>query len=99
MREVVFRVVAEDPGRLEARAEGLPLQIAAPTHEELQHEAREALIQHLGAAHVTYRVRLLRQQRQPLGSGRPVRHPGAPGAPGVATATPTAPVLDRRAVA
>ncbi|MFN9545788.1 MAG: hypothetical protein ACK6AD_01760, partial [Cyanobacteriota bacterium] len=36
MREVVFRVVAERSGHLEARAESLPLRIAAPTLEELQ---------------------------------------------------------------
>lgn len=96
MREVVFRVVADHPGRLEAQAEGLPLQIAAPTHEELQHEAREALIQHLGAAHVTYRVRLLRQQRQPPSSGRSMRQPASQC---LATATPMAAGLERRAVA
>jgi hypothetical protein len=92
MREVVFRVVTDHPGRLVAQAETLPLQIAAPTHEELQHEAREALIQHLGPAHVTYRVRLLRQQRQPLGSRHPAGH-GLSAAPAAATG------LDRQAVA
>ena len=44
MREIVFRVQAERPGHLEAQAETLPIQISAPTLEELQHEAREALI-------------------------------------------------------
>ena len=44
MREVVFRVLAERPGHLEAQAETLPISITAPTLEELQHEAREALI-------------------------------------------------------
>lgn len=68
MREVVFRVFAERAGHLEARAESLPILIAAPTFEELQHEAREALIEHLGPAHCTYRVRL-------------VRHPGVSRAP------------------
>ena len=51
MREVVFRLEAERPGHLEARAVGaafsagvtLPIHISAPTLEELQHEAREAL--------------------------------------------------------
>ncbi|MFN9624556.1 MAG: hypothetical protein ACK587_17255 [Cyanobacteriota bacterium] len=60
MREVVFRVIAERVGHLEARAESPPILITAPTLEELQHEAREALIAHLGPAHGAYRVRLLR---------------------------------------
>ena len=50
MREVVFRVIAERAGHLEAQAESLPIRISAPTLEELQHEAREALIEHLGPA-------------------------------------------------
>ena len=64
MREVVFRVLAERPGHLEARAETLPIHISAPTLEELQHEAREALIEHLGPAHCTVRVRV---RREPVG--------------------------------
>lgn len=68
MREIVFRVLAEHPGHLEAQAVGaafsagltLPIRITAPTLEELQHEAREALIQHLGPAHGTFRVRVRR---------------------------------------
>lgn len=60
MRDVVFRVLSERPGRLDAKAESLPLQISAPSLEELQHEAREALIDHLGAAHCAYRVRVRR---------------------------------------
>jgi hypothetical protein len=60
MREVVFRLTAERAGHLEARAESLPIHITAPTLEELQHEAREALIAHLGPAHCTYRLRILR---------------------------------------
>jgi hypothetical protein len=35
-------------------------RITAPTLEELQHEAREALIEHLGPAHCTVRVRVRR---------------------------------------
>ncbi len=57
---------------MEARAEGLPLHIAAPTLEELQHEAREALIAHLGPAHCAYRVRLVRQPG-PAGPNRAPR--------------------------
>jgi hypothetical protein len=68
MREVVFRVLAERPGHLEAEAVGaafsagmtLPIRITAPTLEELQHEAREALIEHLGPVHCTVRVRVRR---------------------------------------
>ena len=42
--------------------------IEAGSLEELQHEAREALIQRFGPAHVTYRVRMRRaaNQIQPL---------------------------------
>ena len=66
MREVVFRFVAERPGHLEARADAPALHIAAPTLEELQHEAREALIEHFGPVHCAYRVRILRCQPQQL---------------------------------
>ena len=61
MREVVFHVLAERPGHLEAQAETLPLRITAPTLEDLQHEAREALITHLGPAHCAVRVRVRRR--------------------------------------
>jgi hypothetical protein len=77
MREVVFRVVTERPGHLEAQADDLPLVINAPTLEELQHEAREALIEHLGQAHCTYRVRCRRSQSQPVSTIRPLRRPPA----------------------
>lgn len=60
MRQVVFHVLAERPGHLEAQAETLPIRITAPTLEELQHEAREALIEHFGPAHCAYRVRVRR---------------------------------------
>ena len=60
MREVVFRLEIERPGHLEAQAEELPIRISAPTLEELQHEAREALIAHMGPAHCTVRVRVRR---------------------------------------
>ena len=80
MREVVFCVLAERPGHLEAQAVGaafsagvtLPIRINAPTLEELQHEAREALIEHLGPAHCTYRVRVRRDPRAAVSSIRPV---------------------------
>jgi hypothetical protein len=60
MREGVFRVVSERPGLLEARADSLDLCITAASLEELQHEAREALIEHFGLAHCAYRVRVRR---------------------------------------
>ena len=72
MREVVFRVLAEGPGHLEAQADTLPIRITAPTLEELQHEAREALIEHLGPAHCTYRVRVRRGCNPAVSSIRPV---------------------------
>jgi len=77
MREVVFRVLAERPGHLEAQAESLPIRITAATLEELQHEAREALIEHLGPAHCTVRVRVRREPRTAVSSIRPVGRPAA----------------------
>ena len=77
MREIVFRVQAERPGHLEAQAETLPIQISAPTLEELQHEAREALIEHLGPAHGAYRVRIRRCRAPMVSTLRPVRRPAA----------------------
>ncbi len=85
MREVVFRVLAERPGHLEAHAVGaafsagvtLPIRINAPTLEELQHEAREALIEHLGPAHCTYRVRVRRRPSAAVSSIRPVSRSAA----------------------
>jgi hypothetical protein len=71
MREVVFRVLAERPGHLEAQAESLPIRITAPTLEELQHEAREALIEHLGPVHGTVRVRVRRDSGTAVSSIRP----------------------------
>jgi hypothetical protein len=71
MREIVFRVLAERPAHLEAQAETLPIRITAATLEELQHEAREALIEHLGPAHCTYRVRVHRDPGTAVSSIRP----------------------------
>lgn len=76
MREVVFRVQVERPGHLEAQAETLPIHISAPSLEELQHEAREALIEHLGAAHGSVRVRVRRcRGAAAVSSIRPVCRP------------------------
>ena len=77
MREVVFRLEAERPGHLEARAETLPIHISAPTLEELQHEAREALIEHMGPAHCTVRLRVRRGPSAAVSSIRPVGRPAA----------------------
>lgn len=57
MREIEFFVFHNGPGPLVAQALNRDLQIAAPTWEELHHEARDALIRHLGSAHGTYRVK------------------------------------------
>jgi hypothetical protein len=78
MREVVFRVLAERPGHLEAQAETLPIQISAPTLEELQHEAREALIAHFGPAHCAYRVRVRRRSGAAVSNIRPLGRSATP---------------------
>jgi hypothetical protein len=77
MREVVFRVLPESPGHLEAKADTMPIRITAPTLEELQHEAREALIEHLGPAHGTVRVRVRRDHGTAISSIRAVGRPAA----------------------
>lgn len=65
MREIEFRLQPGGPpgavGLLRASAGPMPITIEAASLEELQHEAREALIQHFGPAHVTYRVRIRRE--------------------------------------
>jgi len=76
MREIVFRVLIDRPGQLVARAEGRPITIEAASLEELHHEAREALIQHLGAAHGTVRVRIRRPE--PSNPLRLHLHPAGP---------------------
>lgn len=78
MREVVFRLEAVLPGHLEAQAETLSIRITAPTLEELQHEAREALIEHLGPAHCAFRVRVRRGSSAAVSSIQPAgRRPAA----------------------
>ena len=78
MREVVFRVLTERPGHLEAQAETLPLHISAATLEELQHEAREALIEHLGQAHCAFRARVRRCPSSAVSAIRPLRRQAKP---------------------
>lgn len=64
MQEMVFELLSDQPGHLQALEPRYRLRIQATNLEELQHEAREALIAHFGPSHVAYRVRLR----------RPVRH-------------------------
>ena len=64
MRDVVFEIQSDPSGCLRATAEPQGLTISAPSLEELQHEAREALIAKLGPAHVAYRVHLRRPVRR-----------------------------------
>ena len=85
MREIVFQVTAEQPGRIEAMAPERGLLVEAPTLEELHHEARDALIRQVGPSHGTYRILIRRgahaalpasgdqlAQRHPLPKTRPV---------------------------
>jgi hypothetical protein len=80
MREIVFHLQEHSGTRLRASAEHPLLTIEAGTLEELQHEAREALIDHFGPAHVAYRVRIRRPSNQihplhrPQPSHSPKRH-------------------------
>ena len=60
MREIVFLVTAEQPGRIEATVPERGLVVEAPTIEELHHEARDALIRQVGPSHGTYRIRIRR---------------------------------------
>ena len=64
MQEIVFELLSDQPGHLQAVAPRYRLRIQATNLEDLQHEAREALIAQFGPSHVAYRVRLR----------RPVRH-------------------------
>jgi len=74
MRDVRFCVLSERPGHLEAEADVPSMRrIAASTLEELQHEAREALINYYGSAHVAYRVRIDPITSQPTNAGHPMR--------------------------
>ena len=57
MREIVLDVAPGYPQGVEAKAVERRPRIVASSLEELHEEARDALIQHLGPAHTTYRVR------------------------------------------
>lgn len=82
MREVLFRVLSESPGQLCAEASdpagNRAIRIQAPSLEDLHHEAREALIRHLGPAHFTYRVRLQHGHQRGDHALRPWRRPSTP---------------------
>ena len=69
MQDVIFELISDQPGRLVAAARQHRLQISATNLEELQHEAREALMSHFGPSHVAYRVRLRRPVRHGLQAG------------------------------
>jgi hypothetical protein len=90
MREIVFLVTAEQPGRIEATAPDRGLIVEAPTLEELHYEARDAVIRLVGSSHATYRIRIRRAsnaavpasgdqpaQRHPLPKTRTVKPAGA----------------------
>jgi hypothetical protein len=69
MREIVFLVTADQPGRIEASAPERGLVVEAPTLEELHHEARDALIRQIGPSHATYRIRIRRDGHPPASDG------------------------------
>jgi hypothetical protein len=78
MREIVFLVTAEQPGRIEAKAPERGLVVEAPSLEELHHEARDALISQVGPSHGTYRIRIRRDDHPAVtasGDHPPQRHP------------------------
>ncbi len=58
MREALFTVCHRPDGTLIAENTTLQLAISASSRDDLQEEARDALIRAVGPAHVTYRVRL-----------------------------------------
>lgn len=77
MREVRFHLLTERPGHLEAEADAPALRITASLWEELQHEAREALMHHFGSAHAAYRVRVQWSQSPAGSASRLLRRPPA----------------------
>lgn len=70
MQEIVFELLSDQPGHLQAWSPRCHLRIQATNLEELQHEAREALITHFGPSHVAYRVKLRRPVRHLASAGR-----------------------------
>ena len=83
MREIVFLVTTERPGHIEATAPDRSLQVQAPSLEELHHEAREALMAQVGAAHNSYRIRFCRPlSPKPRPEEAPAALLASPGRPG-----------------
>lgn len=70
MREALFTVNTRPDGTLIAECSALGLAISGMNRDELQEEARDALINAIGPAHVSYRVRL---DQQAPNTGRPVQ--------------------------
>ena len=68
MREIAFQVLSHQLGRVQASADREGLIITANSLEDLHHEAREALIAHLGPAHGTVRIRI-----RPIAMTRTIR--------------------------
>jgi hypothetical protein len=60
MREAVFMVRHRPNGGLTAECHALRLCVSATDHEQLQEEARDALINAVGPAHMSYRVQMRR---------------------------------------
>ena len=58
MRQITFEVEQARSQQLTGRSSNPKLRIDASNLEELQHEARDALIQHYGPANAGYRARL-----------------------------------------
>lgn len=57
MQVIQFQIQNQDPdGLLKAYSQQPSLSIQANCLEDLHHEAREALIQHLGDRHIAYRI-------------------------------------------
>ncbi|MDI9405269.1 MAG: hypothetical protein QM522_01060 [Chitinophagaceae bacterium] len=76
MREIVFRVLSESNGLIEAETDDRTMRVRAPSLEDLHHEAREALITRFGPAHCAYKVRFSRALS--ASAIRPLRRPPAP---------------------
>lgn len=76
MREALFTVSARPDGSLIAECTALRLVISGMNRDELQEEARDALIRSIGPAHVSYRVRFDQAapcEGHPLQSIQPLR--------------------------
>ena len=76
MREIVFHVLSDTPGYLHAEASVMStlqtIRITATSLEELQHEARDAVMKHLGQAHGAYRVRVRRSKPNPFSRNKAI---------------------------